>query len=245
MPWSERQLAMLREMGIRVWSREASGAEGMATAGGEALVAEEPRPLVEEARTPVTAPVVRHQAARDTPTPRAPTPKSSQAPVLVGAEWLVVGEPFDAIGNAGDPSAAADQERLLDNMLHAIRVSRAAPGREGRACYLPIAEGQAVDSDAAIARVGPRCILALGRVAANTLLGVDEQLGRLRGRLHERAGVPVVVTYTLPYLLRQSPDKAGAWADLCRAVKALGQDETAVVEPPRRPPAPLAGEGGG
>lgn len=222
MRWSERQIAMLREMGIRVWSREAPGAEGMAVAGGEALVVEEARPFVAEARTPATASVVRYPAPRDAPGPTAPTSGPNGAPVLAGADWLIVGEPFDATGKAGDPSAAADHERLLDNMLHAIRVSRAVSGREGRACYLPIGEGQAVDLDDAIARVGPRCILVFGRAAASVVLGLDEPLGRLRERLHERSGVPVVVTFALPYLLRHPVDKPKAWADLCRAVNALG-----------------------
>ena len=68
----------------------------------------------------------------------------------------------------------------------------------------------------------PRCILALGRVPAAALLGVDEPLGKLRERVHERAGIPVVVTFALPYLLRHAADKPRAWADLCRAVAAIG-----------------------
>jgi hypothetical protein len=227
MRWSERQIAMLREMGIRVWSREAPGAEGVVAAGGEALVVEEARPFVAEARAPATASVVRYQAPRDASVPTAPTPGPNQAPALASADWLLVGEPFDATGTAGDPSAAAaDHERLLDNMLRAIRVSRTVPGREGRACYLPIVESRPVDLDEAMARVGPRCILVFGRAAASVVLGLDEPLGRLRERLHERlherSGVPVVVTFALPYLLRHPVDKPKAWADLCRAVNALG-----------------------
>ena len=93
--------------------------------------------------------------------------------------------------------------------------------REGRACHLPVDEGQAGDIAAAIEAVRPRCILALGRAAALALLGVDEPLGKLRERLHQRDGIPVVVTFALPYLLRHAADKPRAWADLCRAVAAI------------------------
>ncbi|MEO8523126.1 MAG: hypothetical protein ABI460_00255 [Caldimonas sp.] len=219
MRWSERQIAMLREMGIRVWSREASAAEGMAAAGDEALVVEETPPFVAEGRSAATVSVVRHEAPRDRPAPTAPALGPGALPTLAAADWLLVGEPFDV---AGDPSAAAEHERLLDNMLHAIQVSRTSPGREGRACHLPIGVGRPVDLDEAMARVGPRCILAFGRAAASVVLGLDEPPGRLRERLHERGGVPVVVTFALPYLLRHPVDKAKAWADLCRAVSALG-----------------------
>jgi DNA polymerase len=34
-------------------------------------------------------------------------------------------------------------------------------------------------------------------------------------------GIPVVVTYTPKALLRNSPDKGKAWADLCLAVDTL------------------------
>ena len=53
------------------------------------------------------------------------------------------------------------------------------------------------------------------------LLGIDEPLGKLRERLHQRDGIPVVVTFALPYLLRHAADKPRAWADLCRAVAAI------------------------
>ena len=89
--------------------------------------------------------------------------------------------------------------------------------REGRACRLRgrgRPQGQR-HRCARSTRCAPRCILALGRFAAAALLGVDEPLGKLRGRVHEHAGVPVVVTFALPYLLRHAADKARAWADLC------------------------------
>ena len=44
MRWSERQVVMLREMGIRVWSREAPDAHVAPESGTDVLVADEPRP---------------------------------------------------------------------------------------------------------------------------------------------------------------------------------------------------------
>jgi DNA polymerase len=43
-------------------------------------------------------------------------------------------------------------------------------------------------------------------------------MGKLRGRLHDFQGVPVVVTYPPSSLLRTPADKAKAWADLVLAL---------------------------
>jgi hypothetical protein len=42
-------------------------------------------------------------------------------------------------------------------------------------------------------------------------------VGKLRGKVHTYQGVPLVVTYHPAYLLRNLPDKARAWDDLCLA----------------------------
>ena len=70
-----------------------------------------------------------------------------------------------------------------------------------------------------MALIKPRLVLALGRFAAQALLGRDEAIGRLRGGAHALAdGTPVVVSYHPSYLLRQPLEKARAWEDLCLAV---------------------------
>ena len=79
-----------------------------------------------------------------------------------------------------------------------------------------------------VALVQPKIILAMGRFAVQALLGTDEPIGRLRGRVHHYQGVPVIVTYHPAYLLRALPDKAKAWADLCLARATL---EDAGAEP--------------
>lgn len=74
-----------------------------------------------------------------------------------------------------------------------------------------------------IALVQPKVILAMGRLAMQVLLSEDHPqglrlpLGKLRGQVWHYQGVPVVVTYPSAYLLRNAPDKARAWADLCLA----------------------------
>ena len=60
----------------------------------------------------------------------------------------------------------------------------------------------------------PRVIVALGRVAAQTLLGNDYPVGRLRGTWWEVAGVPVRVTYHPAALLRDANLKRPTWEDM-------------------------------
>ncbi len=199
MRWTERQRAMLREMGVQIWSHESE-------AGDAAVVAE-------RSETPVPAPAATAPDAQRLPQ-REPIATAASAK-LAPADWLFVGEPFDG----------AQQEQLLDNMLRAIGVARSAPAGERRATFVAVAtSGAAADRDeiaTAIATVAPRAIVTLGRAAAAAVLGSDAPLGHWRGRRHERAAVPVVVTFSLAFLLRQPEEKAKAWADLCLAVAGL------------------------
>ena len=72
-----------------------------------------------------------------------------------------------------------------------------------------------------VALVQPQVILAMGRFAVQSLLQTSEPIGRLRGRVHQYAGGPVFVTYHPSYLLRNPPDKARAWQDLCLALQVM------------------------
>lgn len=69
--------------------------------------------------------------------------------------------------------------------------------------------------------VDPDVILCVGRIAAQRLLGTDQPIGRLRGRVHDLGGVPVVATYHPAYLLRSPGEKRKSWEDLKLALKAL------------------------
>jgi len=57
-------------------------------------------------------------------------------------------------------------------------------------------------------------IVALGRVAAQTLLGNDLPLGRMRGKWYSVQGVPTMVTYHPAALLRNPDFKRPTWEDM-------------------------------
>lgn len=86
-----------------------------------------------------------------------------------------------------------------------------------------------------IALQQPFTILALGRFAAQALLGSEEPLQVLRERTHslqlDGREIPLVVSYNPSYLLSHPSEKAAAWKDLqrlkalCRA--PLGQSDRA------------------
>lgn len=72
--------------------------------------------------------------------------------------------------------------------------------------------------------VRPRLIVALGRVAAQTLLGNDQPLGRMRGQWHQVLGVPTMVTYHPAALLRNASLKRPVWEDMQRVRDRLAGD---------------------
>ncbi|MEP7140355.1 MAG: hypothetical protein ABI745_12050 [Caldimonas sp.] len=208
MRWTERQRAMLREMGVQVWSREPALVEAGPADGDEAEATSARRV---SAAAKATAAAARSPASPSSP----PSPKGTDGAAVTAADWLVVGDPLDP----NDPQ----QELLLDNLLRAIGVSRKATARAGRAVFVD----DPADIAAAIASVAPRCVIALGRGAATALLGRDEPVGAWRGRSHRHGDVPVVVTFALAFLLRHPAEKAKAWLDLCLAVGAGGPTDGA------------------
>ncbi len=62
--------------------------------------------------------------------------------------------------------------------------------------------------------VKPRVICCLGRHAAHALLKTEAPLSRLRGTLHEYAGIPLIVTYHPAALLRNTGFKRATWEDV-------------------------------
>jgi uracil-DNA glycosylase family 4 len=69
--------------------------------------------------------------------------------------------------------------------------------------------------------IRPKLIVALGKVAAANLLATDASVASMRGKVHRYRDTPLIVTYHPAYLLRNLPDKAKAWADLCFAVRVM------------------------
>ena len=54
------------------------------------------------------------------------------------------------------------------------------------------------------------------------ILDTDAPLGRMRGRLHDWDGIPVVCTYHPAYLLRKPADKGKTWHDMQAVMEHLG-----------------------
>ena len=148
------------------------------------------------------------------------------------ADWMIIGEaPGEQEDLRGEPFVG-DAGKLLDNMLRAIGLSR-AEGQTAKQVFIantlkcrPPRNRNPEPAELAqcepylrrqIELVQPKIILAMGRFAVQSLLRSSEAIGRLRGRVHEVQGVPVIVTYHPAYLLRNLPDKALAWDDLCLA----------------------------
>jgi DNA polymerase len=155
------------------------------------------------------------------------------------AHWMIVGEaPGEQEDLRGEPFVGAAGQ-LLDAMLRAVGLTRAddpalAPARQAYIantlkCRPPRNRNPEREEMARcepflvrqIELLRPRLILAMGRFAVQSLLRTDDPIGRLRGRVHRYQGVPVVVTYHPAYLLRNLPDKAKAWEDLCLALQTM------------------------
>lgn len=137
-----------------------------------------------------------------------------------GADEDEQGEPF--VGRAG---------QLLNNMIKAMGLRREdvyianiikcrppgnrTPERDECETCSPFLMRQ-------IAVIKPKVIVALGAVAAKTLLAVNAPMAELRGRWYDFRGTKLAVTYHPAFLLRDPRQKKEAWKDLQRAMKELG-----------------------
>ena len=149
------------------------------------------------------------------------------------ADWLIVGEaPNENEDLQGEPFVG-QPGLLLDNMLKALGLTRHQKVYLANVlrCRPPGNRNPEPDEVAQcepflrrqVQLLQPRIILAMGRFAVQALLQTNEPIGKLRGRVHRYHGVPVVVTYHPSSLLRNLPEKAKAWADLCLAMEVLEQ----------------------
>ena len=164
----------------------------------------------------------------------------------VGAEssqWMIVGEAPGAEEDERGEPFVGQAGRLLDNMLASIGLSRGKTGGKADEANVYIANvlkcrppGNRNPDPAEVAKcspflmrqielVQPKLILAMGRFAAQSLLHSDASIASMRGKTFRTQGVTTVVTYHPAYLLRNLPDKAKAWEDLCFARKVLGAEK--------------------
>jgi DNA polymerase len=149
--------------------------------------------------------------------PRAELMFIGEAP---GADEDEKGEPF--VGRAG---------QLLTNMIKAMGLSREevyianiikcrppgnrTPERDECETCSPFLFRQ-------IEVVKPKVIVALGAVAAKTLLAVNASMGELRGRWYDFRNTKLAVTYHPAFLLRDPRQKKETWKDLQMVMKELG-----------------------
>ena len=137
-----------------------------------------------------------------------------------GADEDQQGEPF--VGRAG---------QLLNNMIKAMGLRREdvyianiikcrppgnrTPEREECETCSPFLMRQ-------IAVIRPKAIVALGAVAAKTLLAINAPMSELRGQWYDFRGTKLAVTYHPAFLLRDPRQKKEAWKDLQMVMKDLG-----------------------
>ncbi|MDB5767554.1 MAG: polymerase, bacteriophage-type [Collimonas fungivorans] len=150
------------------------------------------------------------------------------------AKWLFIGEgPGRNEDIQGEPFVGP-AGKLLDNILLAMGLKRGdnayianvvkcrptdgtgrdrPPAADEVAACMPYLQRQ-------IELIQPTILVALGKTAALSLLGLDPAtpVSKLRGTVHRYADRPLVVTYHPAYLLRQLGDKGKVWSDLCLAM---------------------------
>ena len=249
-----RQRAMLEAMHIKLWQplpvREAAPVDvaiekravSVGGMGAKAVLgSQNAAPPVAAAPRPSVPPAVVAAPATSAPSTSAYTLQAPHllysgvdagtTPATLGAGWLIIAE---ADGSTPQTPFAGDAGRLLDNMLRAMQLHRhprvhrvdivraGAQGATSPALHDALA--------ATLAELQPSMVLAMGRVAAQALLQRSEPLGQLRGQVHllpSLHGVPLVVTFDAPYLLRGQTDKARAWADLCLALATVEEASAA------------------
>lgn len=147
---------------------------------------------------------------------------------------LVVGEgPGAEEDSQGLPFVGASGQ-LLDKMLFSIGLDRRKncyianivkcrppnnrePAPDERAACMPYLRQQ-------IRLLSPKAILCAGRTAVQALLSTTEGINRLRTRMHEYEGIPVVASFHPSALLRDPTLKRPAWEDLKRLRDLIGHD---------------------
>lgn len=147
------------------------------------------------------------------------------------ADWLIVGEAPGAEEDRKGEPFVGQAGKLLDNMLAAIQLKRGSNVYIANVLKCRPPENrdphgeEVVQCDPFLKRqvelIKPKLIIALGKFAAQSLLASDATVTSMRGKLHDYHGVPVIVTYHPAYLLRNLPDKAKAWEDLCLARRTM------------------------
>jgi len=227
MPAEKERLAYLDALGIDVWKPR--GQEMHPEVTDADLVADTPMPDWDDLRSTVSA-CTRCQLHQH----------RTQTVFGVGnrgADWMIIGEaPGAEEDRRGEPFVGR-AGKLLDEMLRAIELDRSKVFIANILKCRPPNNRDPLADEAASCRaylerqidlIGPRLILAVGRIAAQNLLHSDSPVGRMRGQVHSLndGQVPVIVTYHPAYLLRSPSQKQKVWQDLCLARQIVNESQT-------------------
>ena len=136
--------------------------------------------------------------------------EDQQGEAFVGKAGQLLTKILAAIGFGRD-------EVFITNILKSRPPKNADPTPHQVAACEPYLERQ-------IEIIDPAVIVALGRHAARTLLGVDGSMASLRGRVFEYRGVPLVATYHPAALLRNPNLKRPTWEDVQLARKVYDEE---------------------
>ena len=120
---------------------------------------------------------------------------------FVGAAGQFLDKWLQAVGLFRDKNA------FIANIVKCRPPGNRDPEPEEISACLPYLERQ-------IALVRPKAILAVGRIAARTLLGTTQGIGAIRGRRFDYRGIPLVATYHPSAVLRDMNLKRPVWEDL-------------------------------
>ena len=145
------------------------------------------------------------------------TPQATALPDVANMDWAELKQRVVGSGDqnadwvfVGDAPNDGEAGVLLDKMLIAIQLQR------GKNVYLTqLSEPEYFNRQ--IALIQPKLIVAFGEKAAQNLLGSNEPIDALRGKVHQYQGIAFVASYAPSHLLHRTQDKAKAWADLCLA----------------------------
>ncbi|MDW3094246.1 MAG: uracil-DNA glycosylase [Gammaproteobacteria bacterium] len=148
------------------------------------------------------------------------------------ADWLIIGEAPGADEDKQGEPFVGRAGQLLTQMLRAIGLAREevfiANILKCRPPNNRDPKSEEVNACSAylnrqIELLEPKIILALGRIAAQSILQSNVPIGKMRGKLYhyEKNNIPTVVTYHPAYLLRSPKEKRKVWEDLKFARKQI------------------------